>query len=142
MGASPVVRQPARTPNRVRAHSRPARVGFLLPLLLWFLLAPAGCTDDEIGTPLALELVGPGTGRVGEQLSVLYNVSGRRIDGIIFSWGDGVVDSLPTAGAQTASGSRQHRYLTPGRFLVRMTVEDGVEGVASADVVINIERAQ
>ncbi len=98
--------------------------------------------EDEIGTPLSVELIGPGTGRVGEELSVLYNVSGRRLDGIIFSWGDGAVDSLPTAGAQTAAGSRQHTYRESGRFLVRARAEDAVEGVASAEVMVNIEQAQ
>ncbi len=112
------------------------------PLVLLATLLLTACVEDEIGTPLSVELIGPDTGRVGEELSVLYNVSGRRLDGIIFSWGDGAVDSLATAGAQTASGSRQHTYSESGRFLVRARAEDAVEGVASAEVMVNIERVQ
>ncbi|MCY3546492.1 MAG: PKD domain-containing protein [Gemmatimonadetes bacterium] len=102
-------------------------------------LAASCITDDEIGTPLFVELIGPETGLVGDQLSVLYNVSGRSLTGIIFTWGDGAVDSLGTVGAQTASGSMQHVYEMPGLFTVRAVVEDAVEGVASAEVSINVQ---
>lgn len=111
------------------------------PALLACLLAvAAGCiTDGEIGTPLSVELIGPETGLVGDQLSVLYNVSGCSLSGIIFTWGDGAVDSLGTVGAQTASGSMQHVYEMPGLFTVTARVEDAVEGVASATVSINVQ---
>lgn len=102
----------------------------------------ASCYEDEIGTPLSVELIGPDTGLIDERLSVLYNVSGRRLNGVIFTWGDGTVDSLATAGAQTASGAREHTYRTPGLFTVRARVEDAVEGVASAEVMINIQQSQ
>ncbi len=109
-------------------------------LLACLFAVAAGCiTDDEIGTPLSVELIGPETGLVGDQLSVLYNVSGRSLSGIIFTWGDGAVDSLGTVGAQTASGSMQHVYEMPGLFTVTARVEDAVEGVASATVSINVQ---
>ena len=109
-------------------------------LLLCLFVLAAGCiTDDEIGSPLSVELIGPETGLVGDQLSVLYNVTGRRLSGIVFSWGDGATDSLATAGAQSASGSMQHTYEMPGLFTVRARVEDAVEGVASAEVTINVQ---
>ena len=102
----------------------------------------ASCYEDEIGTPLSVELIGPDTGLVDEKLAVLYTVSGRRLNGVIFTWGDGTVDSLATAGAQTASGAREHTYRTTGLFTVRARVEDAVEGVASAEVMINIQQSQ
>ena len=105
-------------------------------------LVAAACDAAEIGTPLSVELIGPGSGQVGEEVSVLYNVSGRRLNGIFFEWGDGAVDTLGTAGAQTAAGSRQHAYSYAGLFTVRAVAEDGVEGVASAAVEINIEQNQ
>lgn len=109
-------------------------------LLLCLFALAAGCiTDDEIGSPLSVELIGPETGLVGDQLSVLYDVTGRRLSGIVFSWGDGATDSLATAGAQSASGSMQHTYEMPGLFTVRARVEDAVEGVASAEVTINVQ---
>lgn len=109
----------------------------LLPCLL---ALAAGCiTDGEIGSPLSVELIGPETGLVGDQLSILYNVNGRRLSGIIFSWGDGATDSLATAGAQSASGTMKHIYEMPGLFTVRARAEDAVEGVASAEVTINVQ---
>ena len=77
------------TPARPRGvHARRTRFAPCGPALLACLLAvAAGCiTDDEIGTPLSVELIGPETGLVGDQLSVLYNVSGRSLSGIIFTW--------------------------------------------------------
>ncbi len=106
--------------------------------LLLLLLPVTACEEDEIGTPLSVELVGPGTGRTGEELSVLYEAGGRSLSGIVFTWGDGGVDSLATAGAQTASGSMRHTYEAPGVFTVRARVEDVLEGVDSARVTITV----
>lgn len=111
-------------------------------LLLLIAIAPASCYDDELGSPLSVELIGPETGFVGQKLSVLYNVSGRNLSGIVFTWGDGAVDSLATAGAQSASGAREHTYEVSGMFTVRARAEDAVEGVASAEVFINIQQNQ
>lgn len=113
-----------------------------ITLLSLLALAPASCYDDEIGSPLAIELIGPQTGLVGQKLSVLYNATGRSLSGIVFTWGDGAVDSLATAGAQSASGAREHTYEIPGMFTVRARAEDSVEGVASAEVFINIQQSQ
>lgn len=125
------------TPATQAATASRRALSALLPCLL---ALAAGCiTDDEIGSPLSVELIGPETGLVGDQLSVLYNVTGRRLSGIVFSWGDGATDSLATAGAQSASGSMQHTYEMPGLFTVRALVEDAVEGVASAEVSINVQ---
>lgn len=129
-----------RRPPTHAAHAATASRRALSTLLPCLLVLAAGCiTDDEIGSPLSVELIGPETGLVGDQLSVLYNVSGRSLSGIIFSWGDGETDSLATAGAQSASGSMQHTYEMPGLFTVRALAEDAVEGVASAEVSINVQ---
>ncbi|MDE2982621.1 MAG: PKD domain-containing protein [Gemmatimonadota bacterium] len=128
------------TRNSPSAPAAPASRRARLALLACLFAIAAGCiTDDEIGTPLSVELIGPETGLVGDQLSVLYNVSGRSLTGIIFTWGDGATDSLATVGAQTASGSMQHAYEMPGLFTVTARVEDAVEGVASAEVLINVQ---
>ena len=111
-------------------------------LFLLAVLANPSCYDDEIGSSLSIELIGPETGLVGQKLSVLYNVSGRSLSGVVFTWGDGAVDSLATAGAQTASGAREHTYDVAGMFTVRARAEDAVEGVASAEVFINIQQSQ
>ena len=117
-------------------------IGLFAAAALLAATTSTACDDGEIGTPLSVELMGPGTGVVGHELSVVYSVSGRSLTGIIFEWGDGMVDSLATAGAQSAEGSRPHTYADPGVFSVRAVVEDAVEGVASAAVEINIEQRQ
>ena len=99
----------------------------------------SGCEEDPIGSPLSLELAGPGTGVAGEELSVAYDAAGRRLVGITFAWGDGKVDSLSTAGAQSASGSRRHTYESPGTFTVQARVEDTLEGALTAEVSIRVE---
>lgn len=119
----------------------------LLRTALWAALWTLGitiagttaCEDDPIGTPLSVELVGPGTGVAEEELSVLYAVSGRRLLGVIFSWGDGSTDSLGTAGAQTASGSMRHTYDSSGVFTVRAEAEDALEGTGIAEVTITVQ---
>lgn len=130
---------PRRPPTPATQAATAARRALCALLPCLFALATGCITDDEIGSPLSVELIGPETGLVGDQLSVLYNVTGRRLSGIIFSWGDGATDSLATAGAQSASGSMQHTYEMPGLFTVRALVEDAVEGVASAEVSINVQ---
>ena len=126
-----------RTPVR---RTAPA---FVLTLATSWILAAAACEDDgQIGSPLSIELAGPGSGLVGVELSVQYSVAGRSLTGIFFEWGDGAVDSLPTSGAVTAAGSMQHTYADAGVFTVRAVAEDLVEGVASDAVDINIQQRQ
>ena len=104
---------------------------------------PFGCTaESEIGSPLAIRLEGPEDGQVGEELSVRYDAVGRSLGGIVITWGDGVVDSVATAGAQSASGTRFHTYEVPGAFLVAARVEDSLEGAARAELTINIQGSQ
>ncbi len=111
----------------------------VLPTILLLLPAALGCsTEDEIGSPLAIELEGPGSGQVGEQLAIRYDAVGRNLQGIVLTWGDGAVDSLATAGAQSASGTMYHAYEAAGDFLVGAKVADSVEGVARAELTIGI----
>ena len=107
-------------------------------LLTGITVAAVACAADEIGSPLSIELTGPGTGVAGEPLSVLYDVKGRSLLGVIFDWGDGAVDSLGTARSQSAAGSMQHTYLVPGHFTVRAQAEDATEGAATAHVSIDV----
>lgn len=103
--------------------------------------APGCYTEDEIGSPLAIELEGPPRGEVDEQVAVRYDAVGRSLQGIVFTWGDGAVDSLATAGAQSASGTMFHTYEAAGDFLVSARVEDSVEGVARAELTIGIQES-
>ncbi len=116
-----------------------ARVGVLAAFP--FALAVAACWgEDDLGAPLAIELAGPDRGRVGEELAVRYEVTGSQLVGIIVAWGDGVADSVPARGAQTASGSVRHTYTESGRFTVTGTAEDLIAGVVEDRVEIDILR--
>ncbi|MGI9629319.1 MAG: PKD domain-containing protein [Longimicrobiales bacterium] len=107
--------------------------GVLASGVLW------ACSDGgEIGSPLSVDLTGPATGLAGEELPFMYDVEGRSLAGIIFEWGDGSRDSVPTAGAQTAMGTRLHTFDSVGVYLVNMVVEDAVEGVQSASVSVDV----
>lgn len=104
-------------------------------------LAPVSCDDDQIGSPLSIHLIGPDTGIAGRKLSVLYEIKGRSLTGVIFDWDDGAVDSLTTAGAQAATGSVEHTYQAAGVFTVRAVVEDAIEGSRRAEVEIVVDEA-
>ena len=100
----------------------------------------AACGDNgEIGSPLTVSLTGPETGLAGDSLPFGYDVAGRSLTGIIFEWGDGTRDSVPTAGAQTAIGTRWHAFDTVGVYVVNMVVEDGLEGTASDQVSVDVQ---
>ncbi|MDH3223195.1 MAG: PKD domain-containing protein [Gemmatimonadota bacterium] len=101
------------------------------------------CEDNsQIGSPLTVSLTGPETGRTGEDLPFVYDVAGRSLSGIIFEWGDGTRDSLATAGAQTAVGTRTHAYDSVGVYLVNLVAEDAVEGVEAAQVSVDVQANQ
>lgn len=114
-----------------------------LPALLALIAASvaAACDEDPIGSPLSVELAGPGAGVVGEELAVQYQVRGRRLLGVVFTWGDGVADTLATEGAQSAAGTRRHTYGSAGVYTVQARAQDAVEGVASAEASIRVEDA-
>ena len=98
------------------------------------------CGDDsEIGTPLMVEITGPTTGLVGEDLPFMYDVSGRSISGLIFLWGDGFRDSIAAAGAQTARGTTFHAYDSVGTYNVLLQVEDAIEGVGTDEVTVQVQ---
>lgn len=113
---------------------------FVLCVLLLIGAAGLGCEDDgEIGSPLSVSLTGPGTGLAGDGLPFQYQVEGRSLSGIVFEWGDGARDSLPTAGAQSAEGTRVHTYDSAGVYTVSMVVEDALEGTDAAQVTVDVQ---
>lgn len=134
--------RPAARGQEPRGH-RERRGAGPLSVALLLLGTSAGCFgESEIGSPLAIELEGPENGQAGEELAVRYSAVGRSLGGIVLAWGDGAVDSVATAGAQSASGTRFHTYEQPGAFLVSAQVDDSLEGVASAELTINIQGSQ
>ncbi len=125
-----------------RPWRSPARRRRRLPVAAVLLWAGAGCDDDPIGSPLSLTIDAPSEAAPGQSVSVGYDAAGRRLLGIVFSWGDGTVDSVATAGAQTAAGSVDHVYEAPGGlFTIRARAEDAEEGVKVAEADIVVRRA-
>lgn len=119
----------------------PARRPIPALLALAAALVAAACDEDPIGSPLSIELAGPGAGVVGEEVAVQYQVRGRRLLGVVFTWGDSAADTLATEGAQSASGTRLHTYDSAGVYTVQARVEDAVEGAATAEASIRVEDA-
>ena len=111
--------------------------------VVWVALIGAvtwACSDDgEIGSPLSVSLTGPGTGLAGDDLPFVYQVRGRSLSGLIFEWGDGTRDSVPTAGAQTADGTRLHAFDTAGVYTVNLVAEDAIDGVESSQVSVDVQ---
>lgn len=103
-------------------------------------LGSAGCEDvQEIGHPISLEISVPATAVVGDTVRLAYQGKGRSMAGIIFAWGDGVVDSLTASGAQTADGERLHVYDTDGNFTIIATLEDAIEGSTAKSASITVD---
>ncbi len=107
-------------------------------LVVAILSFATACRDDGlIGFPLSLSLEAPQQAQPSQVVSVRYNAAGRSLQGIVFAWGDGAVDSVATAGAQTAAGTVEHVYEAPGGlFTLRARVEDAVEGAKTAEAQI------
>ena len=116
---------------------RPLYVAAVAGVVSWGIMA---CEDtSEIGSPLSVSLTGPSTGLAGEALPFMYDVSGRSLSGLIFEWGDGTRDSVPTAGAQTAQGTRLHTFDSAGTYTVLLQAEDAVEGIENDQVTVDVQ---
>lgn len=90
----------------------------------------SGCSDAlvEVGGELSLELAGAEAIELADSLIVEFEVRGRSLLGLALEYGDGVVDSVGFAGAQSAGGRLAHLYGEGGTYTVVGEVQDGVEG--------------
>jgi len=74
---------------------------------------------------------------VGEDFTFSYEGEGENIIGLILSYGDGQVDSIPTFGAQTVGGRREHAFQEAGVFQVTIRMEEA-SGAVVEDA-LNVE---
>jgi hypothetical protein len=96
-------------------------------------------TIDTGGGPLAIELfVSPTNQTVGDSVVVRTNAQGTSLAGTIIDFGDGRVDSIPGANANTQGIVTGHAYQTAGTFTIIATVEDLVQGSLSDQATVEI----
>lgn len=116
----------------------------------------SGCGDFSVNVlPLELMLtVDTPNLPVGEFVGYRYQAQGRGLLGLIVDYGDGVVDSLSFAGAQTAAGTCgtptdarptdercRHAYELPGTYVVTGRLEDVTGEVVEDEMVIEVMAA-
>lgn len=111
-----------------------------LVLLYLSTCAIVACSDSELtfGGPLELRLTSNSPVTVTDSLVVNYDVTGRTLLGMAVTWGDGTVDSVAFAGAQTAAGRLPHLYSSDGTFTVAATVTDQVQGLVTEELTVTV----
>ena len=101
----------------------------------------AACSDITFvgGGPVTIELsVDRSSVAVGDSVTFTYEVKGTYVVGIVFEYGDGVVDSVSALGAQRASGEVSHAFGLPGSYTVKGRAEDNATGTATAQVLVEV----
>jgi len=108
---------------------------------LGVMLCVGACSDVtfEGGGPVTIQLSADRTSvPAGGSVTFTFEATGTYLNGVVVDYGDGVVDSVSTLGAQTAAGSVSHSFGLPGSYTVVGRAEDGVTGTATAEVVIQV----
>jgi hypothetical protein len=131
------------TVARPPGHRRLGRTGRLAaPFLLLGALVSGGCLDSgtaEVGHPFQFDLqVVEAELPLGEPHEFRLEARGRRLAGLVIDYGNGITDSIPTFGAQSASHVQGYVYPDPGTYRVRARAEEASGAVArdSVEVVV------
>jgi hypothetical protein len=100
----------------------------------------AGCGETAPFEQAVSVVLTPGalTAAVGEEVSFQFDARGTALVGVIFDFGDTVVDSVELFGATEATGTRFHAFGTPGTFEVAATAQDAVVGAASDTATVTV----
>lgn len=104
-------------------------------------LSVAACSDltFEGGGPVAIQLSADRTSvPAGGSVEFSYDARGTYLSSVAIEYGDGVVDSVLTLGAQSAAGVVSHTFELPGSYTVIGRAEDRATGTATAEVVIQV----
>jgi len=104
------------------------------------LLGVAACnTGVSSPPPLSLTLeVDRTSAVVGGQFEFTFGAEGQNLVGLVIDFGDGVSDSIPLFGAQSAAGLRDHSYETPGTFVVLAELTAPPQGSRTASVSVTV----
>ena len=111
----------------------------LLPVCA--VLCVAACSDITFvgGGPVTISLSADKSSvPEGGTVTFSYEAKGTYLSGVVFDYGDGVVDSVFTSGAQTAGGTVSHAFELAGSYTVVGRAEDSSTGTATAEVVIQV----
>lgn len=102
--------------------------------------AIVACSGSELtfGGPLELSITSNAPVATTDSLVLNYDVTGRTLLGMAVTWGDGTVDSVFFAGAQTAEGRLPHLYSSDGAFTVTATVTDQAQGLVTEELPVTV----
>jgi hypothetical protein len=102
----------------------------------------SGCLEGgivSVGGPVRLSLtVEKAEAPQGTPHVFKMEAQGQQLLGLILDYGDGQVDSIPTAGAQTATHIEAYIYDKAGEYLVRARVEDQNGRSAQDSVMVSV----
>ena len=102
-------------------------------------LAACSSVTTSDGGPVSVELTADATTVVaGSQLPINYAASGQYLSGVIIQYGDGLLDSIPLYGAQSASGRVQHTWDSAGSYTVRAEAIDPTQGSATHQLAVTV----
>ena len=102
-------------------------------------LAACSSTTTSDGGPVLVELSADQTTVVaGSKLPIDYTASGQYLSGVIIQYGDGLLDSIPLYGAQSASGRVQHTWDSAGTYTVRAEAIDPTQGSATDQLSVSV----
>lgn len=100
--------------------------------------------DTGVEPPRALTLsleVDRTEATLGQEFEFTYSAEGQNLVGLVIDFGDGVRDSIPLFGAQTADGFRDHGYLSPGSFEVTAELTAPPQGSRTATVSVTVSES-
>ncbi|HSW31272.1 MAG TPA: hypothetical protein VLH75_17430 [Longimicrobiales bacterium] len=93
----------------------------------------------EGGGPVAITLISDRTtATVGQNIAFDVEARGSILDGVIITYGDGLADTMYTAGAMSAHRRFLYAYDSAGTFAAVGTAYDAIRGQASDTVVVQI----
>ena len=95
----------------------------------------AGCLSLDISVPteISIEVTSTHTtATVGQEVTFNYDASGPSLVRVVLEYGDGIADTVGTAGATSAQGHRDHTFQAAGSYVVTGFAV-GVNDAASTD---------
>ncbi|CAN5643288.1 hypothetical protein BH23GEM11_BH23GEM11_16800 [soil metagenome] len=114
-------------------------VPLAVALLGTAILGGCGETGVEVGSPLEVSLqVDHVTRGVERPFEFRLEARGRRLAVALVQFGDGSVDTIEAAGAQSLGHSITRTYAQPGSYTVIAEVEDALEGFARDSLVVEV----
>ncbi|MFN8582632.1 MAG: hypothetical protein U0163_16860 [Gemmatimonadaceae bacterium] len=75
---------------------------------------------------------------LGDTLAVVASANGTNLVGMVIDYGDTVIDSYNTAGANSARVTFRHAYATRGTYTARVVVTDAQASQAEATLEVRV----